>query len=238
MSKFLRFEQCPRCAERGKDKSADNLGVYSDGSAHCFSCGYHKHSTKPFARIEEKLDAKEKAVLPRDFTKEVPSKYWQWLLQYGLPYSYWKPYTGYSEKDERLIFTFGKPVRFSIGRSLDVGKRKWFFYGDGHTYVEAIGRPLLKKVVLVEDIISAHKVGHITSTICLFGTNIHDVAVRELLKLKLPVVLWLDKDQYEYLPKKIGRLKSLINYPVTYVHTEKDPKEYSLDEIKEYLNVL
>ena len=40
-NKLLRKEQCPDCAETGKDTSKDNMAVYSDGQTHCFSCGKH-----------------------------------------------------------------------------------------------------------------------------------------------------------------------------------------------------
>lgn len=38
--KVVRREQCPKCAESGRDTSCDNLGVYSDGHSWCFACGY------------------------------------------------------------------------------------------------------------------------------------------------------------------------------------------------------
>jgi hypothetical protein len=194
----------------------------------------------------------DKAVLPRDFTREVPAAGWKWLLQYGLPYSYWKPYTGYSPYDDRLVLTFGNPVRFSIGRYLgkEVGEkgsdgrwikrppRKWFFWGDGHGYVEILDNSQAgsgEAVVLVEDLISAHKVSHVAPCLCLFGTNIHEVALKELIAFKRPVTLWLDKDQQALLPAKINRLAAFLRHPVRHVVTDKDPKAYSLDEIKELL---
>ena len=237
MAKFLKYEQCPKCASEGRDKSSDNLGVYSDNSAHCFSCGYHRFPpfNPKFVKEEKVNHEKEKAVLPSDFTREVPAEGWRWLLQYGLPYSYWKKYTGYSPKENRLILTFGEPIRFSIGRALSVDKRKWKFYGDGHGYVETISTDLSKEVVLVEDLISAHKVAQVTSCICLFGTHIHDNVIKELNKLKRPIVLWLDADQYSLLAKKIAKLQTLVNWPVQYVFTPKDPKEYTSDEIRSLL---
>lgn len=41
-SKLLHYERCPRCAEEGRDTSEDNLGVYDDGHAYCFSCEYYR----------------------------------------------------------------------------------------------------------------------------------------------------------------------------------------------------
>jgi hypothetical protein len=38
--------QCPSCARLGRDNSQDNLVMYSDGGAHCFSCQYHVFSNQ------------------------------------------------------------------------------------------------------------------------------------------------------------------------------------------------
>ena len=40
MGQFVRKDQCPACAKQGRDKSGNNLAVYSDDSVYCFSCGY------------------------------------------------------------------------------------------------------------------------------------------------------------------------------------------------------
>lgn len=39
MGEVIRHEQCPRCAEEGRDNAGDNLGIYPNGS-YCFACGY------------------------------------------------------------------------------------------------------------------------------------------------------------------------------------------------------
>ena len=237
VSRFIRFEQCPRCALSGRDRSADNLGVYDDGGSFCFSCGFHKPArfSLAFERKDDHVYQAAKAVLPSDFTREIPAECWKWLLQYGLPMSYWKAYCGYSPKENRLIITFGEPIRFSIGRAFTVDHRKWRLYGNGHSYVETLGEQLPGPIVIVEDIISAHKVAHVAPSLCLFGTDVHDVAVKELKKQGRPVVLWLDRDQYTLLSKKIMRLQSLLEAPVTYISTRKDPKELTMNEIKEVI---
>lgn len=230
----VKTSPCPKCRERGADRAGDNLANYMDGSAHCFSCGYHIHPPfhHRFIKKEEVSD-KEKAVLPRDFQRQVPAEGIKWIIQYGLPWSYWKTYCGYSEEENRLIITAGDPVLFSQGRALGVDKRKWKFYGDGHNHVQTFGREIPKDVILVEDIISAHKVGQHAPCIPLFGTHIHDNVVKELQALKRPVRLWLDADQYQLLPKKINKLQTLLRHPVRYIFTEKDPKECSMEQIKE-----
>lgn len=251
MARFVGYEECPRCVEQGRDRAGDNLGRYDDGGGHCFSCGHHVFPNR-VVRRDAVNEPQNQITLPRDFTRDVPAMAWKWLLQYGLPYTYWKPFTGYSPAEERLVFTVGEPIRFSIGRYLgeDVGERgtgqswvrraprKWWFYGDGHGHVEVLEpkERCTSKVVLVEDVISAHKVGQVATAICLFGTNVHAKAISALQYLEQPVTLWLDYDQRTLLPKKINRLNAFLRHPVDFIVTEKDPKAYSLDELKEILN--
>lgn len=243
------YTPCPRCRAAGGDRSGDNLATYSDGSRHCFACGFHEFPKHYIRKVKE--ERVEKDTIPRDFTREVPAAGWKWLLQYGLPYTYWKPYTGYSPSTERLVLTYGNPPRFSIGRyvgsdareraRVDPGFRKWRVWGDRLGYAEVLGNTNpdspegLMPVVLVEDIVSGHKVAQVAPCLPLFGTAVHRKAIQALVPLKRPVALWLDEDQYGYLPKKIGRLQTFLDVPVRFIRQRKDPKEYSLDEIKEIL---
>ena len=71
--------------------------------------------------------------------------------------------------------------------------------------------------------------------LCLFGAKIPDEVIKKLIALKRPVIVWLDEDQYGLLAPKLNRLQTFLRAPVRYVKTEKDPKEYNLDEIKEIL---
>jgi hypothetical protein len=237
MARFIKTGPCPKCREKGQDSRGDNLIMYTDGGAHCFACGYHVNPSiavrllKRFNKGDDEND-KEKATLPIDFTREVPGECWKWLFQYGLPYSYWKDYCGYSPKENRLIITHGNPTRFSIGRGFTMGTSKWKLYGDGHAWCETIGKRLSDKIVLVEDIISAHKVGQVCETLCLFGTDVHNVAIKKLIERNKPVVLWLDRDQQQYLPKKVAKLNTFLQQKVTCLSTMLDPKEYRLDTIK------
>lgn len=246
MARFEHYEQCPRCFERGKDSRGDNCAVYSDGGKHCFSCGFHtfpKHYT-PRISEKERLDVR---VLPADFSREVPTHALKWLLQYGLSYTYWKPFIGWSEKDMRLVFTVGDGPSFSIGRyvpadekQLAVAPRKWFVWGNSHAYAHLLGNYQTDEascVVLVEDLISAHKIamsGY--PSIALFGTKIFDACIPVLRHIGLQVVLWLDKDQEGTLAKKCQWLAVVTGLPVSYRVTDSDPKEYNAVKIKEILN--
>jgi len=237
MSNVISHEQCPYCAKRGRDRHHDNLGVYLDGSKYCFACGYYQPpSFRASFLTKEKPNDSAKAVLPSDFTREIPSKYWQWLLQYGLPMSYWKTYCGFTEKEQRLVITHGSPIHCSVGRSLDpLAKGKWRTYGNRTEKVTCLGEELSGSVVLVEDLVSAHKVAQVSPCIPLFGTDVFDRVVHKLKALGRPVSLWLDYDQYTRLPKKINRLQSLLDLPVRGVVTPKDPKMYTTSEIGEII---
>lgn len=215
-------------------------------------------------------------MLPRDFTREVPAAGWRWLIQYGLPYSYWKPYTGYSPAEERLVITHGNPIETSLGRFIggnggsgvrpvhegqasvpssvdDAGRwnkglahadaqgapRRWKQWGDKlrSAYVlEPEKGDSAERLVLVEDIVSAHKVRQAGYyALPLFGTELYPKAIKAIQALNRPTSFWMDEDVWEYLPKKINRLQAFLEAPVGFVKTRKDPKEYALSEIQEIL---
>ncbi len=248
MSRFLRYEACPKCRSIGRDNRGDNLGVYSDESLHCFSCGYHvsprvyksQNLTKEQANVAKDL-------LPFDFTREIPTRALTWLLQYGMPYSYWQESIGYSSRDERLIFTVGQPMAFSIGRYVgdDKSKRKWYVWGNAHQHCEIIRNYSAESnsadrdnVVLVEDLISAHKIAYsgAAEAIPLFGTRVFGDVIHYLSSVDKTIYLWLDKDQEAHTKKSAMRLQMLTGNPVHIIHTEKDPKWLSSEQIKKELN--
>lgn len=232
---------CPKCRDNGKDRRGDNLVLYPDGGGHCFSCGHHMWPKHYVPRQLEEPNVK--ALIPYDFTREVPGNAWKWLLQFGLGGKYWEPFIGWSEKDSRLVFPQGD---FSIGRYVappgssedDHKQRKWFVYGDDKK------RPIVfrppngesKQVVLVEDLISAHKVRQVAQAIPLFGTRVWDAVVPILRLLGAPIVMWLDKDQESEARKRAMRLSVLTGLPTRYVFTKDDPKLLPLNVIQEKLN--
>lgn len=245
MARFIHYEPCPKCVEKGRDGRGDNLARYDDGGAHCFSCGYHifpKHYI-PHSKERERVNEQ---VLPADFTREVPQFALQWLLQWGLPLSYWKPFIGWSEKHSRLVFTVGDGPSFSQGRYIpsplavapDRQHRKWRVWGECHKAPHILGNyQEAERVVLVEDIISGHKVGMAGfPTIALFGTKIFDACIPALRHIALPVVVWLDKDQEHTMPKKCNWLSVVTGLPVNYQVTHADPKALSLQNVKEIIN--
>lgn len=245
MSRVVKYEACPQCRRNGRDNRGDNLVRYSDGGAHCFSCGHHEWGDVVWARPKEKING-PKGLLPFDFTRDVPTSALKWLLQYGLPYSYWQDSIGFSPSEERLVFLVGTPTQFSIGRYVGTGKLpKWKCWGDSHKHCEIV-RPrdcetigTGERVCLVEDLVSAHKIamsGASIAAVPLFGVQIHPCHLYYLMQEQKPIVLWLDKDQQGTIMKKANWLQALTGQPVSCVVTDNDPKSLSFEQIRKEVN--
>lgn len=242
MGKVIRYEACPKCRARGNDNSGDNLACYDDGGSYCFSCGFYSspRNSNSISNLN-KITHYEKAKLPNDFTWEVPTRAWKWLIQFGLPISYWQECTGYSPAEDRLIFrvpysSHRSNLAFSIGRWVGETKegkspRKWYAYGEPHKHAELLGKgPTL---VVVEDLISAHKVANAGfQSLPLFGTKFHPCHLYSLLNSDAEVAIWLDKDQEFNVKRQALRLESLINKSVKVIITDKDPKCLNISMIK------
>lgn len=249
MARFDHYEPCPRCTDGGRDRAGDNLAIYSDGGSHCFSCGYHRFPVGVPVRKPE-VDDGAKSVLPADFTREVPARAWEWLLQYGLSWRYWTPFVGWSERESRLVITCGTPIGFSVGRFIGTPTtkgepdetplrqpRKWFAYGNCHANANVFGWDTDGgKTVLVEDIVSAHKVGQHTPCIPLFGTRVPAPVMTTLRHIGLPILMWLDKDQDVHSARRAAQLAMVTGLPVTYVSTNTDPKCQTISKIGEIVN--
>jgi 5S rRNA maturation endonuclease (ribonuclease M5) len=131
--------------------------------------------------------------------------------------------------------------------------------GFPNKHIRGIGAKQLYKVdnghntvVIVEDYISAIRLAeNNVDAICLFGTSIKDEDIKPILSRWDNVIMWLDGDEAgikgrKTIEKKLKRqIKELkVKYPLRYpqtwaifsVSSEKDPKEYSDNEIQERLN--
>lgn len=239
MGNFSHYEACPACQEKGLDTRGDNRGVYHNGGKYCFSCNRYWPPRFLSTPLTQEA-ANETMLLPPDFTREVPADAWRWLLQYGLGYKYWLPYVGWSEAHSRLVFQVGEPTEFSTGRYIEsLGykregpPRKWFVWGNSHRTPHIFGDiEKATSIVLVEDIISAHKVSQVQPAIPLFGTAVFDSIIGCLKHLKLPIVMWLDHDQQGGAPARAARLSVYTGLPVTYIFSDKDPKLNTIEQIR------
>lgn len=249
-SHLLRKEQCPQCAAKGKDKSHDNLAIYSDGHSFCFSCYYNHFSDKNkisgFTHKGQTTKEQEKKLvyLPPDCDVDYPLRCITWMEKYGLSVNDLLFHNAlWSEGMQRLIFPLYSNSEiiawqgrsFSLGTAALTHKKipKWFGEGKLDEIFNVLGKG--KTVVLVEDIISAIKVSKFTTCIPLYGSEVSRKRFERLNMLfgrDTKVLIWLDPDKRKESIKfvKRGQLWGLDCHSVI---TDQDPKECSYEEIEE-----
>ena len=91
------------------------------------------------------------------------------------------------------------------------------------------------KVVLVEDVVSAIKIGRQFNCIALLTTSMPNEFIQELARSGRAVIIWLDYDKRAKMIRDVLKLQS-FGIKARRVLTVKDPKAYSDEEIKELLN--
>lgn len=239
MTHFIRHEPCPICRKDGRDRSGNNLGVYSDGSVYCFSCGYTRNKRLVSITKEKPID--KIVILPEDVTTDLPSEAIDWLDKYNINLVDRIKHTIlWSPSESRIIFPIFNPNDQLLawqGRYVGTGNRiKWRSYGNLKDILHILSPKDSDTLILVEDIISAIRVS--LNSVCsmpLFGSH---VSTQTWLRLRQQgykhTIVWLDKDkQLESI--KFAKQGRDLGMDVRSVITEKDPKEYSNEEIKNIL---
>jgi len=192
MSHFLHHEPCPECDSR------DNLGVWDDGHKFCFGCGYYIPATmvKTLDEIQESLRLQQQQkettdasiTLPADCNRTLPQIAVDWLQQYRLTQKEIHQQNSFlwSESYESLIYAvfdpFGSLLMWQsryFGKNLAIPRFRTT--GTCETCYHIFDRcGTATTVTLVEDIISAIKVGRVAHTMPLWGSN---VSSNRLLRL-------------------------------------------------------
>lgn len=245
MSHCVSHERCPACAKLGKDRNNDNLGIYADGSAYCFSCGYHCSATG-VAKIRNLLHQrtepdKPTLALPPDCDVAIPGRVREWLSNYSLTQTEIKlNHLMWSDYWQRLIFPYFIDNQLVAWQGRYFGeekKSKWYSQGNLHDFVYVVGNKKQKTIVLTEDIISAICVARIPTIAAspIFGSHI---STKHLLRLKNfydTIVVWLDKDK-EKEATQFSQTARLLGINSRTLITDKDPKEYKVDDIQNILS--
>lgn len=250
---FLYNEVCPRCRKKGNDKSGDNLGVYSDGHAHCWSCGFYRPPTcASVTRIHR--DTKPLSiVLPDDCTTTYSDAALEWVAKYdftkqdllkqGVLWS--KIGIRINKKDTLLlcndilifpVWISGELMGYNC-RYFGTDSRvpKWIVRGKLQNVLHIL--PGDKTLVITEDILSAMKVnivGH--AAMPIYGMH----AVSKFKPLRIlgykSIYLWLDPNMKLEMASQ-SRVGSLEGLKVIPIFSERDPKEHNREDIWRYLNV-
>jgi hypothetical protein len=151
---------------------------------------------------------------------------YRWLRQF-LSADEIQAHFTYSPKEERHIFRFdsyweARSVTDTWNKVISHGDKPFILYGDGDD------------IVVVEDVVSAIKVGKVASAIPLFGNSLPPDWMVRICKLRPKrVLIWLDSNMVQQA-RKLAKKMNLLS-PCKTIETDLDPKCYSTEEIMEIL---
>lgn len=219
----------------------------------CYRCGFTEQVYKGKQTLEElryirelnERASTEKLTLelPHDYTTEIPLEGRLWLYKGGITETVWRKYRfGYSKTMRRVIL----PVYDSKGNLIWYQCRA-LLEGQSPKYVQpARSRDTVyflagaetrgvSEVVIVEDILSAVRVGKFKTSCSLLGTKITTSQANFLGKFDR-VIVWLDADRAgQSGATKISRTLGLAT-EVKRVRSAVDPKALTDQQIQECLS--
>lgn len=247
MANFTQHRECPQCRSDGNDRAGNNLGVYSDGSAYCFKCGYYvpadlSHRMRKGDPTGH-LEVKKQLCLPEDSDSTLPRLVRDYLDKFGLTQQDIQQNTIlWSERWQRVIFPYFDSTGLLgwQGRylGLDKTKPKWYSQGDLKSILHIVGNQKSNTCVIVEDVISAIKVGHLQTVAAspLFGSHLSATRILQLKHLYDTLLIWLDPDM-RVKSSKFAQQVLQLGLNCRTIYSEVDPKECSDMEVKEYIHV-
>jgi ribosomal protein S27AE len=230
MATFVKHESCPKCG------SKDNLGRYDDGSAYCFGCGYTEFSSHYVPKTTE--DSPKVIKLPEDTSAQIDKIALDWLDKYAITQTERVRYRMlWSKSKQQLIFPLydgsGKLIAWQARNFSPEAKSKYYSQGKIHDVMYFCGAKT-NPIILVEDLVSAIKIGRVGVAMPLFGS---EASTHLLMRLKTQcrgIIVWLDSDKWKNSHDIVNRSKS-IGLPALSVFTNLDPKEYNDEKIKYFL---
>jgi len=180
--------------------------------------------------------------LPKDFTTEIPPEGLVWLYRVGITdYEISFFGIGWSKSYGRVILPVyqGRKLIYWQGRYVgkDESMEKYVNQkqvGREDTYFRNEPRVTSGRIVMVEDILSAIKVGRVSNCIGLLYAYVPDALVVKLRERYDEIVIWLDPDKSLYTLRVLKRLRA-FGLPVRRVYSPKDPKYYNEEEIESFL---
>jgi len=230
-----------------------------DGTIHaiCFRCGEYGSDNRTLGTVQQikkryvgtglsdetcegsKTDKRDVGKVESDIFKW-PIKASHWVWQYGITTEEVRSYgIAYSEKQRRVILPIwwhGEKRGYQLRKIYDddLGP-KYITVNGGAPGFMSFATPHFYTIVLVEDIISAIKVGRNFPAIALLSAGI-----TQQMKLELSVYntffIWLDMDNPQVINNAVKLLKTLGVFGKSIlITTPKDPKCYTNTEIAKIL---
>lgn len=251
-------ERCPECARNGNDRSGDNLVRYDDGHAFCFACGYREHAySSSLSYLRKKLLVPSDDVMTpiEDILGELTYNYaheaQQWINKYGITeLECVRNQIQWSPSKQLLVI----PVIDHTTDEIVAYNCRYFGnnpkhpkYINEYPYGKAKAQRLALKcpersplpiLVLVEDLVSAIKVGRQAPCMALLGTHIspwlYVACIRYAMAHNYVLAVWLDPDKKLVSIKHSRLFRQVVpSYPII---SDKDPKYYNDNEINGFLS--
>lgn len=178
------------------------------------------------------------AYLPDDFTTHLPDKALQWLGKYGITEEERIQHQiGWTDERESLVFTardvWGNLllVQFRyMGTGLEIPKYYTRGYPESILWTVQRGDDSGGVLCIVEDYVSAVRVGRTVSASPLWGSGLSLNQICRISDRYERLLIWLDKDKAGHAMKL--RVKALPYYKsVSVIVTDLDPKGYNDEQI-------
>ena len=230
MSNFIKLGPCPYCGSR------DNRAEYVNGYW-CFGCSkleVREDTQSLRDRLARKTIADSN--LPAyliDTITEIPQMAMKWLLKYNITMDEIKRY-GIKWCPSKQLLVLLIRTDYWQGRNFGYGNQKYKSSGNKPLTIYGKGDIL----VVVEDVLSAIKIARLAyegySGFPLLGSSLSKQAESLLSKKYKKVYVWLDRDKAKQAVRIRNRLRE-IGIDSRAIVSPLDPKEYSKEELKEYL---
>jgi Zn ribbon nucleic-acid-binding protein len=225
MARFVKHIACSRCG------SSDANAIYDDDSTHCFSCGWHTGTKKLPYEIKSRSD-KQHIDIPDDLSYDYSSEAITWAAQYHITVEELiKHNVRWSKKKQQLIFLYeeidGKDIGLVQARNFGPWcQKRYTNSGDVNRVFPCIKRASAgSSLVIVEDMMSAIKVGRQCSCMPLLGSSLPMNKLMIIYNNYKDVLVWLDHDKYR-AGANIKEKLNLLGICADVVLTDLDPKCY------------
>ena len=212
---------------------------------YCHNCGwkrFQRAANLPAETVKRAFIEKgtsndpSKVYLPKDCRDPNPVEK-AWLYKYGVTDDEIRKYQiKYSDESQRLILPVyhnENLVMYQARATKPDQAPKYLTVGKRNFFITNFKNPI---ICFVEDIVSAIKVGRYVCACALIGSYVPD-EVFSYMTNKTEFRIWLDYDKRREALKYYFRVSQLTGIKGKLIKTELDPKEYSGEQIKEYLTI-
>lgn len=229
-----------------------------DLAAHCFRCGgrgfirgvaYYTPPTKPTTNPDASSGVVAAGVyIPADCHSEwrgFPAECRRWLTEAGIDSTIvTNNEFKWSDSTECLYIPVWQESKITVGHKL-VGYVQRFFNPKSYLtrtndkanfYGHYVHSATTDTVVVVEDVLSAIRCAMVHDSLALLGVALKPEAISKLLTCGYKrAIIFLDGDNPQVKMAARAIAKRLFFMEVSIIETGRDPKEYSIDELREML---